>query len=426
MKKEDYKIHIIGAGISGLVAAIELEKAGFRPIIIEATGEVGGRVKTDQVKGYQLDHGFQVLLDAYPKAKQYLDLELLALQQLRPGALIFKNGRSQQIGDPLRDPSFLWSTLTSNVGSLADKWKIFKLNIALKKKSLESIFEEPEKTTLHYLKDFGFSDRIITNFFKPFFTGIFLEPDLQTSSRMFCFVYKMFGEGHATLPKAGIGAVAHQLSKKLSNTTFRFNTKVKAVTSNALTLDDGTELESNATIIATDPSSMISNLRNQEISWKSCDTLYFEVPKRTITTPLIGLVADKEALINNIFYHDSIETLQQGDNALLSVTVVKSHQLNETDLIRRVQDDLKDFCGIAHTVFLKHYFIPQALPDIDALRYDLSPTESLLNERIFLAGDQLLNGSLNAAMSSGEAAAKGLLHMLEGGVDPEHLVSDSL
>jgi monoamine oxidase len=50
------KITIIGAGISGLIAAIELEKLGFNPIVIEATDRVGGRVKTDIVDEFQLDH----------------------------------------------------------------------------------------------------------------------------------------------------------------------------------------------------------------------------------------------------------------------------------------------------------------------------------------------------------------------------------
>ena len=64
MKKEDYNIYIIGAGVAGLVAAKVLEEQGFYPTIIEGTDRVGGRVKTDTVDGYQLDHGFQVLLTA--------------------------------------------------------------------------------------------------------------------------------------------------------------------------------------------------------------------------------------------------------------------------------------------------------------------------------------------------------------------------
>jgi phytoene dehydrogenase-like protein len=62
MNKKKYKIHIIGAGISGLIAARVLEDNGFSPVVIEATDRAGGRVKTDILNGFQLDHGFQVLL----------------------------------------------------------------------------------------------------------------------------------------------------------------------------------------------------------------------------------------------------------------------------------------------------------------------------------------------------------------------------
>ena len=53
---------IIGAGVSGLVAAIELEKAGFTPLILEATDCIGGRLKSDLESELPLDHGFQVYL----------------------------------------------------------------------------------------------------------------------------------------------------------------------------------------------------------------------------------------------------------------------------------------------------------------------------------------------------------------------------
>jgi len=49
MTKKELKIHIIGAGVSGLIAARVLENHGFSPVIIEATDRVGGRVKTDLI-----------------------------------------------------------------------------------------------------------------------------------------------------------------------------------------------------------------------------------------------------------------------------------------------------------------------------------------------------------------------------------------
>ena len=78
------------------------------------------------------------------------------------------------------------------------------MNFRLQKKTFESIFKEKEISTINYLKNCGFSQKVIDNFFKPFFNGIFLETDLVTSSRMFEFVFKMFGKGLAVIPKKGM------------------------------------------------------------------------------------------------------------------------------------------------------------------------------------------------------------------------------
>jgi monoamine oxidase len=51
MEKSAYKIHIIGAGISGLIAAQVLENHGYHPTILEASNTVGGRVKSDTING---------------------------------------------------------------------------------------------------------------------------------------------------------------------------------------------------------------------------------------------------------------------------------------------------------------------------------------------------------------------------------------
>lgn len=403
MKKTDYNIHIIGAGVSGLIAAQVLENHGFHPHIIETTDRVGGRVKSDIYNGYVLDHGFQVLLGAYPAAQKYLDYSKLDLQQLQPGAKIYRNGKDQVIGDPIRHISFLFPTLLSSVGSLSDKLKIFKLNQYLKNKSIDEIFKSEEVATLAYLKDLGFSDNIITNFFKPFFTGIFLETELITSSRMFEFVYKMFGEGLAVIPKEGIQAISKQLQNNLKRTTFQFNTKVKEVLEGEIILEDGTKLNSNATIIATEASTLIKGSNTINLKWKSCDTLYFETSSKSYSQPLIGLISDQESLINNIFYHTSIANKNEANQELLSVTVVKNHKLSEDELITKVSSDLSVFCNIKEVKFLKRYKIKKALPDISDLRYDSPKTK--VSSTIFIAGDQLLNGSLNAAMLSGEKAA---------------------
>tara|TARA_B100001063_G_scaffold188840_1_gene179311 strand:- start:65654 stop:66892 length:1239 start_codon:yes stop_codon:yes gene_type:complete len=412
VKKQDYKIHIIGAGISGLIAATVLEKNGLSPVIIESTDRVGGRVKTDIVEGYQLDHGFQVLLTAYPAAQKYLNLEALQLQTFIPGASIFKNGKQNSIGDPLRDKSLLLSTVFARVGTLSDKFKILKLNIKLKKKSLSEIFSSKEQTTKTYLIDFGFSSKMINDFFNPFFSGIFLENKLETSSRMFEFVYKMFGEGDAALPKGGMQAIPKQLSNNLKRTTFKFNTKVATVNDSEITLEDGQKIKSDFTIIATEPTKLVNKLNKKVIDWQSCDTLYFETESRVINKPLIGLIPEKNSVINNIFYHTSLESDLKGNKELLSVTVVDNQNLSSDKLIQRVQSELKQYCGIDVIKLIKHYKIPVSLPKLQNLQYNLLPSQTCLTDTIFLAGDVQLNGSLNAAMIAGEKAALGVLDNL--------------
>jgi protoporphyrinogen oxidase len=424
MEKSAYKIHIIGAGISGLIGAQILENYGYKPTIIEASSTVGGRVKSDIFKGYTLDHGFQVLLTSYPAAKKYLDYDALELQPFLPGATIFKNEKAQTIGDPLRSLSLLIPTLLASIGTFSDKIKILKLNSLLKKKKIDAIFKTTEISTLKYLQDFGFSDEIITDFFTPFFSGIFLETQLETSSRMFEFVYKMFGDGLAVLPKNGIQAIPNQLKSNLKSTKFLFNSPVKEVQDKSILLENGEILESHITIIATDPSSLISNLKNQETNWKGCDTLYFETTNKTISKPLIGLIADKNTLINNIFYHTSIKTSNKTTKELLSVTVVKEHPLNEKELIKKVTEELSSKCAISDVTFLKRYQIKKALPKLTNLQYEISSTETKLKSTIFLAGDTLLNGSLNAAMISGERAALGVIQTLEDGLIVDELTSE--
>ncbi|MFT7229716.1 MAG: protoporphyrinogen oxidase [Bacteroidia bacterium] len=412
MNKKEYKIHIIGAGISGLIAARVLEDSGFNPVVIEATDRAGGRVKTDILNGFQLDHGFQVLLTSYPAAQKYLDFEALDLQLFLPGASIFKGKKQKIIGDPLRDLSLLFPTLLSGIGSLSDKLRILKLNNYLKKKSLSAIFLDPEQSTFSYLKAYGFSTKIISEFFKPFFSGIFLETQLETSSRMFEFIYKMFGEGDASIPKAGIEAIPVQLLQNLKHTTFEYTTKVASIKDGEVVLENGTKLESHFTIVATEASSLISNLRNQATQWKSCDTLYFETDKRVIQDKLIGLIAAEGTLINNIFYPTSLQTASESSKELLSVTVIDNQNLSKEMLIEEVKKELSEHCGIDSCQFIKQYTIPMALPQLENLKYEMLASETRLTASVFLAGDTQLNGSLNAAMISGERAALGVLEAI--------------
>jgi len=398
------EIYIIGAGISGLIAAYELEQEGYRPIIIEQTDEVGGRVRTIHENGYALDLGFQVLLSAYPLANKYLNMDKLELNKLESGALVYASHKSYLIGDPLRNWKVLIPTLMADIGSIWDKLKILKLNLSLKHKSLEEIFESPERTTQEYLVEFGFSDKIIDRFFKPFFAGIFLEPDLRTSSRMFEFVYKMFGQGYATIPKLGIGEISKQLKNKLSHTEFIFNCEVEEVTSDHILIRSGEKKPHKGVIIASNASPLLPSLKEREIEWKGCMCLYFEVDQTNIPSNTIALITEPGNYANNLYAY----TDQSTGKTILSATTLQHSNKSDKEIIDTIIAEVKKFAGSSEVSYIQQYRINQALPDVDGLRMSAEPSESEVLKNVFLAGDYLFNGSLNAAMESGRLAAQGI------------------
>ena len=412
---DQQKIYIIGAGISGLIAAYELERAGYSPQILEASDGVGGRVRTDIENGFLLDRGFQVLLTAYPEAKRYLDYEKLKLKMFDPGAIIFKPGDFFAVHDPLRNPMRLFGMAFSKVGTLKDKFKIFTLTNSLKKKSEEKIFAEPSLTTIDFLRNYGFSETIIDNFFKPFFKGIFLENGLQTSSRMFNFVFKMFSIGFAAIPERGMQEIPDQLKNKLQNTVFHFNSPVERVEGNTILLRNGSKIQADKIIIASRPDRMLPQLAGQVKEYRKVINLYFSLEKSFIAQPMIGLVPDSQYLINNfVFMTDVSKSYSSSGKALLSVTVTQDSKADEL-LVKMVALELEALTGIKANFFhhIKTYEITEALPQVEDMQYTISPTNTKIQDDVYLAGDYLLNGSINAAMTAGRKAAEAVMLSLQ-------------
>src|SRR5271155_5321787 len=156
---------IVGAGLAGLCCARRLAEAGTSFQIVEASDGIGGRVRTDNVDGFLLDRGFQVLLEGYPEARQVLDYDALELKAFDPGALIWFAGRMNRFIDPWRKTGEWRAAYDSPVGSFIDKLRLARLRLKLKGDSIEKIFSRPEKSTMAELKSVGFSPAMIQHFF---------------------------------------------------------------------------------------------------------------------------------------------------------------------------------------------------------------------------------------------------------------------
>ena len=115
MKIPDKEVIIVGAGLAGLTCARRLMEDGIPFSILEADHSIGGRLKTDNLDGFILNHGFQVLQTAYPEARRVLNYDRLDLKSFAPGAIIRIDKRFHRIADPRRRPRDLWSTLRAPI-----------------------------------------------------------------------------------------------------------------------------------------------------------------------------------------------------------------------------------------------------------------------------------------------------------------------
>ena len=179
------------------------------------------------------------------------------------------------------------------------------------------------------------------------------------------------------------------------------------MTNEHITLGNGQELIHNGAIITANASALVSNMNDQAVEWKSCTCLYFEVERTNIPEGTIALVADKGKLSNNLYaYKDS------SGKQLLSVTTLKHAGKTNEELTQAIEAEVKEYCGIKRIKHIANFRI--SLPDLTHLKMTTAPSESQLTNHIFLAGDVLFNGSLNAAMESGRLAALGILEKKSG------------
>ena len=405
------KITIIGAGISGLTAAVFLNKNGFEVQILEASDRAGGRIKTDVINGFRLDQGFQVLLTEYPETKALLDYEKLNLKRFLPGATVLYDGGQFQIADPFRRPSALFATLFAPVGSLKDKLNTFFLKNKLVKIEVQDIFNQPQNDTVSQLKKYGFSQKMIDRFYKPFFSGIFLENNLKTSSNMFDFVMKMFSQGDAAIPELGMEEIPKQLVAMIPENTIHYNVKVTSIENNRIICENGQIFETDKIIIATEATGFASNyIPKSKQNFNQVTNVYFEAKMAPTNKAVVVLNASNtKKWVNNLTVMTNISKKYAPENkVLIAVSLNGIPEINDETLAENMKTELKTWYGnqVNDWKMIKTYRIKYALPNQDSVSNELSESDIKINENLLICGDHLLNGSINAAIKSGRLVAE--------------------
>ena len=406
---------IVGGGLAGLVCARRLSDAGLSFQLIEASDQVGGRVRTDEVEGFLLDRGFQVFLTAYPEAKQALDYEELKLRSFEPGALVRYRGKFHRFSDPWRRPQHVFATALSPIATLSDKLRIASFRKHTTRGGLSDVYNRVEQPTIEMLRDRGFSENIIERFFRPFLGGVFLDRELQTSSRMCEFVFRMFSKGDASVPAKGMGEIPKQLASQLPPSVMRTNTRVESVEGRQVRLSSGEQQSAHAVIIATEAPAARALLHDSyPADGRSVACVYFAAPKPPIEEPILVLNGDGEGPINNLCVPSQVSpNYAPVGQSLVSVTVLDYHSGQEAP-IDQIRAQLTDWFGqtVADWRHLKTYNIQYALPAQSPPALQPVAKRTQVHEGVFVCGDHCDTGSINGAMASGRRAAEATIQSL--------------
>ena len=405
----DTDVVVVGAGLAGLAAAARLRQAGLDVLVLEASDDVGGRVRTDEVDGYLLDRGFQVHNTAYPEPRRLLGadgVERLDLRTFTPGVLVHRDGQLHRIVDPRRRPAGSVASLRAPVGSVMDKMRLASFAATRAARPAQKLLDRPETTTLEELRAAGCSEEIVDRLVRPFLAGVFLEDELATSSRFADLVLRSFARGSLTVPARGMREIPRLLARRFPSGTIRLDRPVQRVHGTAV--DD---VRASAVIVATDPLTAARLLDLPTPAMHGVTTIYHAAPADPLGEPTLVIDGERRGLlVNSVVITAAAPEYAPPGRQLISSSVLG------TDVDEQaVRQQLRDWYGPAVDQWeqVGVYRIPRALPAAPPPQ-DRLRTPVRCGDGRYVAGDHRDSPSTQGALVSGRRAADAVLRDLNG------------
>jgi phytoene dehydrogenase-like protein len=409
---------VAGGGLAGLVAARHLAEDGADVTVFEREEQVGGRVRSEQVDGFTLDRGFQVLFTAYPAVERELDLDALRLREFRPGAVLARPGERSVLSDPLRDPRALTESLLNRNATLRDKLRVLALRRDLGRKPVAEILGEDGEDIESYLRGRGFSERFRDRFAAPFYGGITLDRSLSSSRLVFEYTFKMLSTGRIAVPAEGMGAIPEQLADaaREAGASIETGRAVEAVESEgegASVGVGGETVSADAAVVATDPKTArdLTGCEGIPTDGDGCVTQYFSLPEsqdlRTGRRLLLNTVDDRP---NQIAPMSAVAPgYSPAGEQLLSATFLGEPEADDDELAAEVRDALGSWYpenSFGELELLATHRIPFAqFTQPPGFRAEL-PAVDDPDGSVYLAGEYTEWSAIQGAMESGQRAAR--------------------
>ena len=374
----DKKVAVIGAGLSGLSAAITLQDAGCDVEFFESSDRVGGRVATDIIDGYRLDRGFQLINSRYPELVRLDVVQELDFVTASRSIDISLGAKKASLGDPRNHP---FSAFKPETGSIFTKISFLKY---LSTKAETGLSVEDE------LKKYG---ALYQRVLKSFLSGVFLTSPSNVDAVSGKEIVRSFISGKPGLPALGAGELAKALARRVK--TIHLNTRI----------DSLNQCKSDAIIVAADLTTAAQLLDIPNVpKLASSTTWYHEVPQGMTESDRLlidGLV--QGPVINSIALSNMVSSYAPEGKTLLSSTTIDF--ASESEVRRHLA--LMWGASTSEWSLIAKYEIPKALPIFGVGTHGIQ--SSRISDGVYVAGDYRTAPSQNGALLSGRLAAQELL-----------------
>ena len=216
------EVLVIGAGIAGLQCARELQAAGRDVQVWEAADDVGGRIRTEQVDGFLVDRGFQVLNPAYPAVRRWVDIRALDLQPFGAGLGVRRDDGLKVLAHPLREPRLIARTFGSGLVQPREVAALLRWAAPAVVRSWGDydgggrLAVGDRDVTLRQALDDARLSGELRRAVDRFFAGVLLEDDGGTSNDFARLLLRTFALGVPGLPRLGMQALPRQLAASLA------------------------------------------------------------------------------------------------------------------------------------------------------------------------------------------------------------------